>query len=78
MKKLFLSVLVALVSLCAFAQTVDSLKTADLASEVKVDKHQLNLYGFARSEMYVNSRENYEAKGGVISLYPKPNTGFSP
>lgn len=39
---------------------------------IKVEKHMLNLYGFARSEMYVNSRENYEAKGGIISLYPKP------
>lgn len=39
---------------------------------VNNELHLLNLYGFARSEMYVNSRENYEAKGGIISLYPTP------
>ena len=58
--------------LCVLGQRIQILQ------KVKNESHSLNLYGFARSEMYVNSRENYEAKGGVISLYPKPNMGFSP
>lgn len=44
------------------------------------ETHNLSLYGFARSEMFINSRENVEAMGGVICLYPKPvsydNTGM--
>jgi hypothetical protein len=71
MKRIVLLLCVYVSAVCAWAENADSTK-------VKNESHSLNLYGFARSEMYVNSRENYEAKGGVISLYPKPNMGFSP
>lgn len=63
MKRLFLLSTFILVALFASAQD---------STNVKKENHALNLYGFARSEIYVNSRENYEAKGGIISLYPKP------
>ena len=63
MKRVILFAFLAFSAVLAVAQ--DSIK-------VKEDRHALNLYGFARSEMFVNSRENYEVKGGIISLYPKP------
>ena len=63
MKRVILFAFLAFSVVLAVAQ--DSIK-------VKEDRHALNLYGFARSEMFVNSRENYEVKGGIISLYPKP------
>lgn len=55
-----------------------------LAQEVAVkdttETHKLSLYGFARGEMFINSRENLEAMGGLICLYPLPvsydNTGI--
>lgn len=65
MKKTILSILLATFAVSMLAQTADSTAT-------KKEKHAITLYGFARSEMYVNSRENYEAKGGLICLYPKP------
>ena len=65
MRRLFLLLATVFVALAVYAEGQDSTK-------VKKDSHALNVYGFARSEMYVNSRENYEAKGGIISLYPKP------
>ena len=65
MRRIFLLIVAALIAVSVFAKEQDSTK-------VKKENHALNLYGFARSEMYVNSRENYEAKGGIISLYPKP------
>ena len=65
MRKIVLTTLIALVSLTGMAQNADSTAT-------KKDSHAITVYGFARSEMYVNSRENYEAKGGIICLYPKP------
>lgn len=61
-KALFTSILLAITSI-ALAKNTDSTTIAH---------HDITLYGFARSEMYVNSRENYEAKGGIICLYPKP------
>lgn len=65
MKKTALTTVIALLSLVGMAQNADSTAT-------KKDSHAITVYGFARSEMYVNSRENYEAKGGLICLYPKP------
>ena len=65
MKRIILLLGISLSVVCAMAANQDS-------THVKKDSHALNLYGFARSEMYVNSRENHEVKGGIISLYPKP------
>ena len=65
MRRIILLFCVCFGAMSAMAGNADSTK-------VKKESHSLNLYGFARSEMYVNSRENYEAKGGIISLYPKP------
>lgn len=58
--------------LCACVGAVSAMAEQADSTKVKKESHSLNLYGFARAEMYVNSRENYEAKGGIISLYPKP------
>ena len=66
MKKTFLISIVAVASLYSTAQNNDTTLIQ------KKDSHAITVYGFARSEMFVNSRENYEAKGGVICLYPKP------
>ena len=62
-RKVLTGVLASMLTVGAWAQSNDSISTP---------KHAITLYGFARSEMYVNSRENYEAKGGLICLYPKP------
>ena len=58
--------------LCACVGAVSAMAEQADSTKVNKESHSLNLYGFARAEMYVNSRENYEAKGGIISLYPKP------
>ena len=65
MKRIILLLGISLSVVCAMAANQDS-------TQVKKGSHALNLYGFARSEMYVKSRENHEVKGGIISLYPKP------
>lgn len=65
MKKRILSILLTVLATSILAQTPDS-------TAIPAEKHAVTLYGFARSEMYVNSRQNYEAKGGIICLYPKP------
>lgn len=65
MKKAIITLFTVLYSVGLLAQTTDSTATTQT-------KHAITLYGFARSEMYVNSRQNYEAKGGIICLYPKP------
>ncbi len=61
-KALFTSILLAITSI-ALAKNTDSTTIAH---------HDITLYGFARSEMYVNSRENIESKSGLICIYPKP------
>ena len=61
-KALFSSILLAITSI-ALAKNTDSTTIAH---------HDITLYGFARSEMYVNSRENIESKSGLICIYPKP------
>ena len=58
--------------MCACVGAVSAMAEQADSTKVNKESHSLNLYGFARAEMYVNSRENYEAKGGIISLYPKP------
>jgi hypothetical protein len=65
MKKFLISLVIVLQTWCTMAQTTDSTATAKA-------QHAITLYGFARSEMYVNSRQNYDVKGGLICLYPKP------
>lgn len=66
MKKAIYTLITLLCSTGLWATTpTDSTATAP-------EKHAITLYGFARSEMFVNSRQNYQARGGIVCLYPKP------
>ncbi len=44
--------------MCACLAAVSSMAEQADSIKVKNESHSLNLYGFARAEMYVNSREN--------------------
>ena len=65
MKKVFCIFLTIILYTTIWAQTADSTATSK-------ESHAMTLYGFARSEMFVNSRQNYQARGGIVCLYPKP------
>lgn len=65
MQKILYTFLTIILSTTIWAQTADSTATTK-------ESHAITLYGFARSEMYVNSRQNYQARGGIVCLYPKP------